>query len=120
MIEIDSTAPDDVVVAVAHGRVSGKDHEDVLVPEIESKLRRHGKIACLYQLAPDFSGFTAEAMWDDLKVGVGHVNGFDKVAIVTDVGWVRDAAKVFGALLPCPVRTFANDHVAEARAWVGA
>lgn len=88
MIEIDSDMPDNVMAATAHGKVSGQDYETVLVPAIEAALKRHKQIHLLYQLAPDFSGFTAEAMWDDFKVGVRPLTAFDKIAVVADQGWV--------------------------------
>jgi SpoIIAA-like len=118
MIEIIPDLPDNVVAAVAHGKVTGEDYETVLVPAIENRLKSHEKIGCFYQLAPDFSGFTAEAAWDDFKIGMRHLTAFERVAVVTDAGWLRDAVKLFGFLMPCPVKVFDNDQAAEARSWV--
>jgi hypothetical protein len=117
MIEISSGIPENLLIAVAHGKVTGEDYEKVLIPAIEAILKTHKKVRLLYQLDKDFSGFTAEAMWDDAKLGFGHLTAFEAVAVVTDVHWITDAVKFFGFFLKCPVKAFSNDQLAEARDW---
>jgi len=70
--------PDEVVVLTAKGTVTGEDYENVLVPAIEERLKRHQKIGMLYHLGPDFTGFTAGAMWDDAKAGARYPTAFEK------------------------------------------
>jgi len=118
MIEITSGTPDNLVVVVAHGKVTGEDYEKVFIPAIEAKFKSHKKIRLLYHLAEDFSGYTVGAVWDDAKLGLGHVTAFEKVAIVTDVHWIIEAVKFFSFFLSCPVKVFGNDQIAEANAWV--
>lgn len=120
MIEIIADMPEHIVAAVAHGKVTGEDYDKVLIPAIEDKLKSHDKIGCFYQLDRDFVGFTAEAAWDDFKLGVRHLTAFEKIAVVTDVAWVRDSMKFFGLFIPCQVKVFGNDQVAEAKAWIAA
>ncbi len=78
----------------------------------------HKKIRFLYQLGDDFLGFSAEAMWDDAKLGFAHLTAFEAVAVVTDVHSIADAVKLFGFFMRCPVRVFGNKELAEAREWV--
>ncbi len=118
MIEITSGEPDNVVVAVAHGKVTGEDYEKVLVPAIEAKLKSHKKIRLLYLIANDFDGYTAEALWDDAKLGFGHWTAFEKVAVVADVHWIINSVKFFRFIMPCPVKVFSNNELAEAKTWV--
>ena len=110
--------PGDVVAVEAHGKVTGDDYDKMLIPLIEQKLLRYEKIRVLYVTGPDFSGFTAEAMWDDAKVGIRHITAFHKIAVVSNVSWVVNAVRVFSFLIPCPVRVFRNDALQEAKAWV--
>jgi hypothetical protein len=117
MIEITSGTPDKLLVAVAHGKVTAEDYEKVLIPAVEARLKAHKKIRFLYQLDKDFSGFTAGAMWDDAKLGLGHLTAFEVIAVVTDVHWISDALKFFGVLMRCPVKAFTNDQLAEAMEW---
>jgi hypothetical protein len=110
--------PDDVVAVSATGKITGEDHRKVLVPAIEEKLKRHTRICFLYHMGPDFAGFTAEAMWDDAKVGIHHFGTFHKIAVVTDVDWIVKAVKLFFFVIPAHVRTFGNGGLEEAKAWV--
>lgn len=48
----------------------------------------------------------------------GHLDDFERVAIVTDIGWVRSGVTAFGVFMPCPVRLFHLDELEEAKAWV--
>jgi hypothetical protein len=118
MLEISSEILANLVVVVAHGKVTGEDYEKVLIPAIEEKLKTHKKIRLLYQLDKDFSGLTAEAIWDDAKLGFSHLMAFEVVAVVTDIFWIADAVKFFGFFLRCPVKVFKNDELTEARMWV--
>jgi hypothetical protein len=120
MIEVLPDLPPEVVGLVASGRVTAQDYESVVFPAIESKLKQHAKVRILYQLGPRFSGFTAGAMWDDAKVGLAHLGAWERIAIVTDVDWVRAAVGVFGFVIPCPVKIFSNAQLVEARDWITA
>ncbi len=119
MIEILTGLPDDVIGFTASDRVTGKDYESVLIPAIEEKLSRHEKISLLYHLGKDFSGFDAEAMWDDVKVGLHHITAWKKIAVVTDVEWIRAATKIMGFAMPAQVRVFPNEQFDAAREWIG-
>ena len=112
------TLPDHVVGVVASGEVTADDYETVLIPAIESVLARKGKIRTLYQVGPDFTGFTPGAMWDDMKVGLAHWQDWEKVAVVTDVEWIANATRFFGFAMPCPVKIFGNHEFAEAARWI--
>ena len=118
MIELLSEYPDNVVALRGHSKVTGEDYERDLIPAIEEKLKLHKKIRMLYHLGGDFSGYTAAAMWDDAKVGLQHLTAFEKIAVVTDTHWVSEAVKVFGYFIPCPVRTYDNNQLTEAKAWI--
>jgi hypothetical protein len=118
MLEIIQGMPENVVAISASGKVTGDDYDNVLIPLIEEKLKMHAQIRMLYVLGPDFSGFTAGAMWDDAKVGIKHLTAFEKVALVSDVNWIVNAAKFFAFIIPCPVKVFSNDQLSEAKVWI--
>jgi len=120
MIELIPNLPDRVVGILASGQVSASDYEKVLVPAVESELAKHGKVRVLYQLGPAFTGFTPGAMWDDMKMGVAHLNAWERIAVVTDVDWIAGATRLFGFAMPCPVRVFPNGEIAAAMHWIAA
>jgi hypothetical protein len=118
MIEKISDLPDNVIGFSARGTVTSHDYESVIIPAVEGMFTTQGKVRLLYQLGDDFSGFEASAMWDDTKLGLKHFSGWEKVALVTDIEWVRWALKIFGLAMPGHVRVFENSEIAKARQWV--
>jgi hypothetical protein len=120
MIEKLTGLPENVVGFVAKGRVTKQDYDDILIPAVEEALRRHAKIRCYYELGADFSAMEAGAFWEDFKVGVGHLTRWEKVAVVTDVPWIRHAINVLRFLLPGEIKLFEVSQAAAARSWIAA
>jgi hypothetical protein len=118
MIELIPDFPDQVVGFVASSQVTAGDYETVVIPAIESALKTHGTVRVFYQLGPAFTGFTAGAMWDDMKLGMAHLKAWEKIAVVTDLAWVADATRIFQFVIPCPVKVFSNSEFAEAARWI--
>ena len=118
MVERISGLPGNVLGFTATGKVTGADYETVIVPAAEEMFARHGKIRLLYHLGPGFSGFEAAAVWDDAKLGLKHLAGWERTAVVSDVEWIRGAVRLFGFGIPGQVRVFSNDDMAEARRWI--
>ncbi|MEO7952648.1 MAG: STAS/SEC14 domain-containing protein [Polaromonas sp.] len=118
MIELLADFPDNTVGIAASGHVNAAEYETVLVPAVEAALRKHDKVRLLYQLSSDFTGFTPGAMWDDMKLGMTHLTAWERVAVVTDIGWVTNATNMFRFVLPCPVRVFSIKDRAAADAWI--
>ena len=109
---------DNVVALRAHGMVSHKDYERVVIPTVEEKIRLYPKVRFLFVWADDFEGYTAEAMWDDTKIGLQHITAFERIAVVTNVIWVKEAVRFFGFFVPCPVKVFPKAEIQSATAWV--
>lgn len=116
MIQILSGFPDDVVACSAHGRITGKDYE-VMFSEVDAKLSRHNEIKCYYEVASDAS-FDLGAMWDDAKIGIEHLTRWARVAVVTDIEWLRIATNAFRFLMPGTVRVFESAQTNEATRWI--
>ena len=72
----------------------------------------------MYQFGLDFESFTAGAAWEDAKIGLHSMRLFDGGAVVTDFAWIREWTRLAGFLLPCPVRVFSNNEVAQAVDWL--
>ena len=119
MVEQIPNLPDNVLGFTAKGTVTANDYDSVIIPAVEALFSRQGKVRFLYHLGQDFSGFEAAAMWDDTKLGLKHLGGWERMAVVSDVEWVRAAVKIFGLAIPGHVRVFHNAELAEAIRWVG-
>jgi hypothetical protein len=120
MVDQISGLPDSVLGFTAKGTVTANDYESVIIPAVEALFSRQSKVRFLYHLGEDFSGFEAAAIWDDTKLGLKHLAGWEKLAVVSDIEWIRVAIKVFGLAIPGHVRVFHNCELAEAKRWVTA
>jgi hypothetical protein len=110
--------PDNVLGIEASGKVTAEDYQAVLVPALEDKLRKIHKVRFLYVLGKGFDGYTGAAAWEDAKVGLKHLTQFERIAVVTDVDWIRNSVKVFGFAMPAEVRVYKYSDLKEARLWV--
>lgn len=115
---IQENVRDNVLAFSLHGTIRHEDYTGVIIPALEAKVAHGRKIRALVLFGPDFSGYSAEAVWDDTKLGFTHLTAFEKVAVVTDITWVSRACRIFGILVPAPVRVFPTADAATAMAWV--
>jgi hypothetical protein len=103
------------------GKISRRDYDEVLIPALQAAFE--GKeVRCLCVLGPDFDGYEAGAVWEDVKTGakfgVGHLSAWKRTALVTDVDWIRHATTLFGWLAPGELRLFPVEELAHAKTWV--
>jgi hypothetical protein len=102
----------------AEGKVTRGDYEQVVIPAVRGMLDAHERIRILYVLGDDVDGFTFGAMWQDTKLGLGHLRSWERIAIVTDADWIEGAVKALGWILPGEVRAFDDDDLDEATDWI--
>lgn len=118
MIKVLTGFPDNVVACSGEGHITRKDYEDVLIPAVNAALGRHAKIRVYYELGPAFSEIDAGAAWEDFKIGVEHLSRWERMAVVTDVGWIRLALGAFRVFMPGQLRIFAASETSKAREWI--
>ena len=118
MIEKIADLPDNVLGFAAKGTVTENDYQSIIIPAVEELFSRQRKVRFLYHLGEEVTGFEAAAIWDDTKLGLKHFTGWEKMAIVSDIEWVRAAIKIFGLVIPGQVRVFHNNEIAGATQWI--
>lgn len=118
MIEQISGLPPGALGFRASGKVTTEDYERVLVPDIEAAFTLNRKLRLLYHVGPDFSGFDPGAMWEDAMLGFRHFSGWDRVALVTDVQWLRVASLAMGFAIPAHFKLFHDIELDLAVAWI--
>jgi hypothetical protein len=118
MFEILKDLPRGIDGVKAIGKVSKEDYEKVFVPLFDEARREGRHIRFLYQLGPEFEGFTPGAAWEDARIGLRSIRLFDGCAVVTDLGWIRELTRLSGFLMPCPVRVFGNQERDAAVGWL--
>jgi len=120
MIKTIDGFPESIIALCASGRVTAADYDKVLIPKVESALKHHRKVRLYYEFGRDFSELDAGAAWKDFKIGVEHLSRWERMAVVTDVEWIRHAIDAFSFLMPGQLRVFASGQTAEARTWIEA
>jgi SpoIIAA-like len=116
MIELLEGLPNNVVGISVKGRVTKQECRDILTPAIEKSLRWRDKIRLYYELGSRFPG----SGWDDLDIGFEHASRCERIAIVTDIAWVRLTVKAIRFVIPGQIRVFGTIEAAEARVWITA
>lgn len=121
MIERIAEMPEGTIGFRFSGKVSRADYDDVLIPGL-TEVFEGGEVRCLCQLGPGFEGYEAGAVWEDLKTGAkfgaGHFSAWKRVALVTDVDWVRHMTTLFGWMTPGELELFSLDELEQAKGWV--
>ena len=110
--------PSNVVAFVCKGRVTKADYDAVLVPVVKDALFTHEKVRLYYETAADFAGIDPGAGWEDFKVGMEHLSRWDRIAVVSDVEWIKHMVHFFSFLIPGTTRLFPLSDAARAREWI--
>jgi hypothetical protein len=109
----------DVPPGVLGFEVSGKletaDYRDALLPALE-KAAAEGDVRVVIVI-PKFEGFSAGALWQDVKMGIEHWRAWKRIALVTDVEWMIHGTNWFGWMTPGEVKHFPLAERAAAIAW---
>ena len=117
MIEQLEEAPAGVIAFRAVGKVEAHDYESVLRPAIEAAVAEGGKIRIVFELGPEFDGYSVGAAWEDMKLWGPHLTKWERCAVVTDHRLIADAIKVFRVVMPGDVKVFPADALDEALRW---
>ena len=118
MIELIEGMPANIVAVSCRGHVSKSDYEQVLIPAVESALKKYPKIRLFYRIGPEFEGIDPSAVLEDMKVGFAHLSKWERIAIVTDIEWIRLTIRAFAFLIPGPLRIFDVNKEKEAQEWI--
>ena len=116
MIKELSDLPAGVIGFEASGRLRAEDYRDVVLPALE-RAAAAGEVRFVIVI-PDFDGMSGGALWQDLKVGVEHFRAWKRIALVTDIEWMKHMTSLFGWMTPGEVKTFPLAQQGEAIEWV--
>jgi hypothetical protein len=114
MIDLIGGLPESVVAFVATGRVTSADCDMVLLPAVARARKRHNKLRLYYELDCRFPG----AAWEDLDIAPLQLQPWERVALVTDVSWMRHTVKALRFLIPAEIRVYPRAQSDEGRGWI--
>jgi hypothetical protein len=116
MLDKISDLPAGVIGFEVQGKLSTEDYRDVLLPAVDAAAAK-GDVRILIVI-PEFHGLTGGAVWQDLKMGIEHWRGWKRIALVTDIDWMRHGTDWFAWMIPGEVKHFPTSERAAAVAWV--
>lgn len=110
---------DDMPVGVLGVELTGQVSRDDYVTVLEPALRDHpGRLRVVLLIPEGWGGMEPSAVWEDLKVGVGEWTAWERLAVVTDVAWIRDGMRLFSWAIPGQCRGYTLADRDQALAWV--
>ncbi|WIY23810.1 SpoIIAA family protein [Parasedimentitalea psychrophila] len=117
MIEMIDTGTAGQLEMRMSGAIAAVDYDDVLTPALEAALADVDAVRLLVVVGEDLS-FNASAAWADMKLGLSHWRGFDRVAVCAGSGWIASTIRAFAPIMPCPVQVFDFEEEEAARRWL--
>jgi hypothetical protein len=118
MIEITSGMPDNILAITAHGTVTARDYENVLLPAVDEALKRHKKIRFLFRTSKDFSGYTPRGDVGRRKAGSSTSNGIRKNCRRLRRALARTGNKTFSVPHSVSGEVFSGEKLPDAEAWI--
>ena len=98
------------------GKLAKGDYEQ-LVPAVERLVKEHGRIRILVEMR-DFHGWTAGALWQDIKFDAKHFKDIERVAMVGETKWQHGMAVFCKPFTTAKIRYFDRPAIDQAREWL--
>lgn len=117
VVELMETFGGKVVEVHISGKLEKADYE-AFSPELDRLVEKHGKLRMVVVLN-NFHGWTAGALWEDIKIDLKHFNHVERLAIVGDSKWEKGMAAFCKPFTTAKVKYFDQTQLAEARRWIG-
>jgi len=87
------------------------------IPEIDRLIEERGKIRIFLQLV-DFRGWSAGALWEDVKFDVRHFDDIERLAVVGEHQWEEGLTHFAKPFTKAEIRYFDRRKIDEARKWI--
>ena len=111
------TLPGSNVLEVQVSEKLDQDDYEAFGPAVEQLIEEHGKINVLFVMH-EFHGWTAGALWEDVKFDAKHFNDIERLAMVGDRKWEKGMATFCKPFTTAEVRWFDLEDLRHAREWV--
>lgn len=115
-VELSEKASGKALEVRVTGKLDKQDY-DQFGPQVERLIQEHGKVRVLLYLK-EFKGWTASALWEDVKFDWKHFNDIERLAIVGESKWQEGMAAFCKPFTTAKIKYFNHDQLPEARQWV--
>lgn len=107
-----------VLIVRVGGKLTKADYE-TFVPEVDGMVAKAGKIRILFVMH-DFHGWTVPAAWEDLKFGLRHFSGIERLGLVGEKRWQSWMIPFCRPFTKAELRYFDSGQLEEAKEWIKA
>ncbi len=114
--EIGITIVGKVMEVDVTGKLAKEDYQR-FVPITEELIKEHGKIRILLVMH-DFHGWSAGALWEDIKFDLKHFTHIERLGIVGESKWEHGMAIFCRPFTTAKMRYFDVAQIEEARQWI--
>jgi len=115
-VDLHEDAGGKILVIKLTGKLMAEDYEH-FVPEVEGLIKAHGKLRILVQMR-DFQGWTAGALWKDIKFDLKNFRHIERLALVGDKAWEHGMAVFCKPFTTAAIRYFDHSQADQAEAWI--
>ena len=116
-IELHEEEDGKILLVKLSGKLTKQDYEH-FGPEVERLVKQHGKLRILVEMH-DFHGWTAGALWEDIKFDMHHFSDIKRLALVGESKWEAGMAVFCKPFTTAKVRYFDKKSKSnEALTWI--
>ena len=115
-IEILDKPKEKVAMVILSGKLTQEDYE-FFGPVLEEMIEQQGKIRLMVQME-DFEGWTAGALWKDIKFDLKHLTDVERLAIIGDARWEKGMANFCKPFTTAEVRFYSPLKAGAAQEWL--
>ncbi len=114
--EIDISIVGNVMEVDVVGKLTKEDYGQ-FVPATEELIKEQGKVRILFVMH-DFHGWSAGALWEDIKFDLKHFTDIERLGIVGESKWEHGMAIFCRPFTTAKMRYFDVAKIEEARKWI--
>ena len=119
MLELIDNMPEGTIGLAAKGVVSAADCERTLLPLVADLPTSDEHAGLLLVFGTEFDGFRAEPLHWDAHFAYHRWCDFGRLAVVSDVPWLRKAVRLLAPFMCGEVRIFHDYEIEQAKTWLG-
>ena len=105
-----------ILHVTVHGKLDKADY-DIFVPTVEEMIAEEGKIRVLFKMDA-FKGWTAGALWEDIKFDAKHFRDIERLALVGDKAWEKAMSVFCKPFTTAKIRYFDKTDLSLAENWI--
>lgn len=118
MVKLLPGFPAHVAAYVARGKVTADEYEGVVMRRVNEVAETFGKVNFLVRLETKVGNYTFASFLKYLTISFKQFSKWERMAIVTDEAWVREAYELLSPLVHGEIRGYKLSEYESACSWV--